>query len=227
MKSLYIIIFGLYAFTSCDIAFSENPKTNPSYIDSVIDVSTTESTSTLEEIKSKELKLDSSKQLYKDSIFSYSKLNENQVRLNLENGLIEMRKADSLNAGELNWETVDEVDLTPEKGYQLCVLQKPYFNDEDDFATVNLFVVINRSNGDIMYKEQNVKEWKIIPTKNLKPCDNCYSFEYKYNINFFEFAEATNDSTNEVFNLIGHNGEITGRKSWIWEKGKCKEADWK
>ena len=48
-----------------------------------------------------------------------------------------------------------------------------------------------------------------------------------YNINFFEFSEATNDSTNEVFNLIGHNGEITRRQSWIWEKGKCKEADWR
>jgi len=37
--------------------------------------------------------------------------------------------------------------------------------------------------------------------------------------------EATNDSTGAIFNLIGHNGEITKRESWIWEKGRCKEND--
>lgn len=174
----------------------------------------------------KDMKLDSSESLGKEIMFSYSSINEDQFRLNMGNGNIEMKSAEKHISGNLNWETIDKVKISFEKRYQLITLLKPKYNDEGDIYTVNLFVVINKSNGEIFYKEQDAKEWKNIPTKNLKPCDNCYSFDYGYNINFFEFAEATNDNTNEVFNLIGHNGEITRRQSWIWEKGKCKEADW-
>ena len=179
-----------------------------------------------EDLKNKDLKLDSSKSLIKEPLFSYSSINNDHFRLNLQNGHIEMNVSGKQNQDHLNWDTIDTVNISFEKRYQLFTLLKPKYNDDEEFDPVNLFVVINKSNGEIFYKEQAAKEWKNIPTKNLKICDNCYSFDYRYNINFFEFAEATNDSTNEVFNLIGHNGEITGRQSWIWEKGRCKEDDW-
>jgi len=181
-----------------------------------------------EVLKNKVLKLDSSESLDKEDIFSYSSINKNQskFRLNMENGYLQIKDTVKQRSDNLNWETIDTVNISFEKKHQLLTMLKPKYKDDDEFYTVNVFVVMNKSNGDILYKEQDAKEWKNIPTKNLKICDNCYSFDYSYNINFFEFAEATNDNTNEVFNLIGHNGEITGRLSWIWEKGKCKEADW-
>lgn len=62
----------------------------------------------------------------------------------------------------------------------------------------------------------------------------CYHFDFRYNINFFEVLEATNDDTNEIFNLIGHGvdivnmigGDINKREEWVWQEGRCKEDDW-
>ena len=56
-------------------------------------------------------------------------------------------------------------------------------------------------------------------------------------VNFFEVLEATNDNTNEIFNLIGNGVDIvnsianrsidfTARESWVWQEGRCKEDDW-
>ena len=228
-SKLCFLILGLLLICSCtpsDDRESEKKKEIIEISDTKLNDSNDSRNNEQEGLKNNDLKLDSSKSLVKEIIFSYSSINEDQFRLNMENGHIEMKVADKQSSDHLNWKTIDKVNISFEKRYQLFTLLKPKYNDQSDIYAVNLFVVINKSNGEIFYKDEDAKEWKNIPTKNLKICDNCYSFDYGYNINFFEFAEATNDSTNEVFNLIGHNGEITGRQSWIWEKGKCKEADW-
>ena len=158
--------------------------------------------------------------------FSYSSIGKDQFRLNMENGHIQMKDMNTQKSSHFIWETFDNVNISYKQSYQLCALLKPKYNDDGYIITENLFVVINKSNGEVFYKDQDAKQWKFIPTKNLKVCNNCYSFDFRYNINFFEVLEAINDSTGEIFNLIGHNGEITGRQSWIWEKGRCKEDDW-
>ena len=158
--------------------------------------------------------------------FSYSSIQKDQFRLNMENGDIQMKVMNTQKSSHFTWETFDNVNISYKQSYQLCALLKPVYNDDNAIDTINLFVVINKSNGEVFYKDQDDKQWKFIPTKNLKVCNNCYSFDFRYNINFFEVLEAINDRTGEIFNLIGHNGEITGRQSWIWEKGRCKEDDW-
>ncbi len=229
-SKLCFLILGLLLIWSCTPSNdreSEKEKEIIEISDSKLNDSNDSLNNEQEDLKNKDLELDSSESLVKKIMFSYSSINEDQFRLNMENGHIEIKVVNKHSSGHLSWETIDKVNISFEKRYQLCTLLKPKYNDEGDIYTVNLFVVINKSNGDIFYKEQDSKEWKNISTKNLEICDNCYSFDYRYNINFFEFSEATNDSTNEVFNLIGHKGEITRRQSWIWEKGKCKEADWR
>ena len=169
--------------------------------------------------------------------FSYSSIQKDQFRLNMENGDIQMKVMNTQKSSHFTWETFDNVNISYKQSYQLCALLKPVYNDDNAIDTINLFVVINKSNGEVFYKDQDDKQWKFIPTKNLKVCNNCYSFDFRYNINFFEVLEATNDNTNEIFNLIGNGVDIvnsianrsidfTARESWVWQEGRCKEDDW-
>ena len=153
----------------------------------------------------------------------------------MENGHIQkMKMINTNNKIDLSWETFEKVNISFNQSYQLFSLLKPRYDDKGDFYSINLFVVINKSNGEVFYKDQEAKEWKFIPTKNLEACNNCYNFDFRYNINFFEVLEATNDDTNEIFNLIGHGvdivnmigGDINKREEWVWQEGRCKEDDW-
>ena len=230
-NKICFMILGLLSFWSCSPSNDRESKKDKE----ILKISTTklndynDSVNNEQEgLKNKVMKLDSSESLVKEDIFSYSSINrdQSQFRLNMENGYLQMKDTVKQRSDNLNWETIDKVNISFEKKYQLLTTLKPKYKDDGDIYAVNVFVVMNKSNGDIFYKEQDAKGWETISTANLKICDNCYSFFYGFNINFFEYAVATNDRTNEVFNLIGHDGEITGRQSWIWEKGKCKEADW-
>ena len=185
-----------------------------------------------------DLKLDSRPTISKEDVFSYSSIGEDKFRLNMENGHIQkMKMINTNNKINLTWETIEKVNISFNQSYQLCAALKPKYDDEGHIYSINLYVVINKSNGEIFYKDQDSKEWEFIPTKNLKECHKCYSFNFRYNINFFEVLEATNDDTNEIFNLIGNGVDIvnsiasrginfTERESWVWQEGRCKEDDW-
>lgn len=185
--------------------------------------------------KNIELKLVSIIKIVNEGIFSYSSIGKDRFRLNMENGHIQkMKMINTNNKIDLSWETFEKVNISFNQSYQLFSLLKPRYDDKGDFYSINLFVVINKSNGEVFYKDQEAKEWKFIPTKNLEACNNCYNFDFRYNINFFEVLEATNDDTNEIFNLIGHGvdivnmigGDINKREEWVWQEGRCKEDDW-
>tara|TARA_B100002052_G_C15876409_1_gene597233 strand:+ start:2141 stop:2821 length:681 start_codon:yes stop_codon:yes gene_type:complete len=193
--------------------------------------------------KNIELKLGSTLKIVEKDVFSYSSIGKDKFRLNMENGHIQKIKIseNTNNKINLSWETIEKVNISFNQSYQLSTLLKPRHDNEGNIDTINLFVVINKSNGEIFYKDQGAKEWKFIPTKNLKECNSCYSFNFRYNINFFEVLEATNDNTNEIFNLIGHGvdivnsiyemfgrygGDINKREAWLWQEGRCKEDDW-
>lgn len=185
--------------------------------------------------KNIELKLVSKIKIVNEGIFSYSSIGKDRFRLNMENGHIQkMKMINTNNKIDLSWETFEKVNISFNQSYQLFSLLKPRYDDKGDFYSINLFVVINKSNGEVFYKDQEAKEWKFIPTKNLEACNNCYNFDFRYNINFFEVLEATNDDTNEIFNLIGHGvdivnmigGDINKREEWVWQEGRCKEDDW-
>ena len=157
--------------------------------------------------------------------YSNAVCDDRQYRLNLINGNIETPKGILSDSVEMQWEIIDSAEINANQSYQLCVALSPVYDDDGAIFTIVLFLVIDKSSGDILYKRENDEKWKLIQTKNLETCNNCYSFNFSYNINMFEVFEATNDSTGAIFNLIGHNGEITKRESWIWEKGRCKEND--
>ena len=188
--------------------------------------------------KNIDLKLNSKLKIVNEDVFSYSSIGKDKFRLNLENGHIQkMKMINTNNKINLSWKTIEKVNISFNQSYQLCTVLKPKYDDEGDFYSINLYVVINKSNGEIFYKDQEAKEWKFIQTKNLKECNKCYSFNFRYNINFFEVLEATNDNTNEIFNLIGNGVDIvnliasrsidfTARESWVWQEGRCKEDDW-
>ncbi len=173
-------------------------------------------------LKNKDLKLDSSIILPEEIRFSYSSIGKDQFRLDLENGHIQKKVINTQKSGHFIWETFDNVNISYKQSYQLCALLKPKYDDNCEPCPINLFVLINKSNGEVFYKDQDAKQWKFIPTKNLKVCNNCYSFDFRYNINSFEVLEAINDNTGEIFNLIGHKAIIPKRQSWIWEKGEKK-----
>jgi len=175
------MILGLLSFWSCSPSNDRESKKDKE----ILKISTTklndynDSVNNEQEgLKNKVLKLDSSESLVKEDIFSYSSINrdQSQFRLNMENGYLQMKDTVKQRSDNLNWETIDKVNISFEKKYQLLTTLKPKYKDDGDIYAVNVFVVMNKSNGDIFYKEQDAKGWETISTANLKICDNCYSF---------------------------------------------------